>query len=168
MLIWDRLVRSWHWCLVAVVVANYWFLEGGDDLHNYAGYTIFALMILRLGWGIWGRNPYALLKSFVPTPAAIRKHLVELRAGSNQHSAGHNPLGALFIYFVFFAIAYLSVTGWMHEEIDALFGNDFLQNSHRWVSDALIIGAGIHLTAVLVMQKFTRTPLIKTMITGKR
>lgn len=168
MLIWDRLVRSWHWCLVAVVVANYWFLEGGDDLHNYAGYAIFALMILRLGWGIWGPNPYALFSNFVPTPDAIRQHLTAMRAGSNQHSAGHNPLGALFIYFVFFAIAYLSVTGWLHEEVDALFGNDFLQNSHRWVSDALMIAAGIHLTAVLVMQKLTGTPLITTMITGKR
>jgi cytochrome b len=31
-----------------------------------------------------------------------------------------------------------------------------------------MIGAGIHITGVLVMQKLTGTPLIKTMITGKR
>ena len=168
MVIWDRLVRSWHWCLVAVVVANYWFLEGGDDLHNYAGYALFALMILRLSWGVWGRNPHALLVNFVPTPAAIREHFNDLRSGVKEHPAGHNPLGALFICFVFLSIAYLSITGWLHEEVDTLFGNDFLQNTHRWVSDALMIGAGIHIAGVLVMQKLTGTPLIKTMITGKR
>lgn len=168
MLIWDRLVRSWHWFLVAVVVANYWFLEGGDNLHNYAGYAVFALMILRLGWGVWGRNPYALLKNFVPTPSAIREHLNLLRSGANEHLAGHNPLGAVFIYFVFLAISYLSITGWLHEEVDALFGNDFLQNTHRWVADALVIAASIHITAILVMQKLTGISLIRTMITGKR
>lgn len=168
MLVWDRLVRAWHWCLVGVVVANYWFLEGGDAPHNYAGYAIFALMLVRLGWGIWGRNPYALLQNFVPTPSAIREHLNHLRSSVTDHPAGHNPLGALFIYFVFFAIAYLCITGWLHEEVDALFGNDFLQDSHRWVADALMLGAAIHVTSVLAMQKLTGATLIKTMITGKR
>ena len=168
MLIWDRLVRLWHWSLVLTVVLNYWVLEGGSDPHNILGYVLFGLLLARLGWGIWGSNPLALFKNFVPTPSAIKEHLAEIKSKTVPTTSGHNPIGALMIYFTLIAIGYLTVTGFLHEEVDHFFGNDFLQDSHKWVSDALIIAAGIHVSGVLIMQKLTGIPLIKTMLTGKR
>ena len=72
------------------------------------------------------------------------------------------------IFTTLLAVVYLTVTGFLHEEVDALFGNSFLQDSHKWVADALLILAGIHIAGVLVMQGLTGIPLIKTMITGRR
>ena len=168
MLIWDRLVRLWHWSLVLTVVLNHWVLEGGSDPHNIAGYVLFGLLLARLSWGIWGGNPLALFKNFIPTPNAIKTHLAEVKSKTVPIGSGHNPIGALMIYFTFIAISYLTVTGFLHEEVDRFFGNGFLQNTHRWVSDALIIAACIHVTGVVLMQKITGIPLIKTMITGRR
>jgi cytochrome b len=168
MVIWDPLVRLWHWSLVAIVASNYWIFEGGDDIHIWLGYGLFALLLVRMWWGIWGSNGYARFSDFYPTPARIRHHIYELRTGTTPRASGHNPIGALMILTTLLAVVYLTVTGFLHEEVDALFGNSFLQDSHKWVADALLILAGIHIAGVLVMQGLTGIPLIKTMITGRR
>lgn len=165
--IWDPLVRGIHWTLAAAVIADYWFLDPGSDLHNWIGYLAAAAVAVRIVWGFVGRG-YARFDAFTPSVARFREHLDALSSRRVPLESGHNPLGALMIYAVFLLVATLTVTGWLHEEIDALFGNDLLQQIHELAAHALWICALIHVASVVLVQYVGRVELIRPMITGRR
>jgi cytochrome b len=165
--IWDPLVRVFHWSLAAAVIATYWFTDPGSDVHNWIGYGAAVVVLARGVWGLVGRG-HARFSDFTPTPARLREHLDHLRARSVPVDTGHNPLGALMIYAVFALVAVLTVTGFLHEEIDALYGNDFLQETHEIAAHALWICALIHVASVFAVQWFGRVELLRPMITGWR
>jgi len=72
------------------------------------------------------------------------------------------------IYLVFLLITILTVTGWLHEEVDALFGNDFLQETHELAAHVLWIAALVHIASVFVVQHIGKIELVRPMITGRR
>jgi len=165
--VWDPVVRGFHWTLAASVIAAYWFTDPGGDLHNWIGYLAAAAVAVRVVWGFAGRG-HARFSSFTPTPERLREHLEALRSRTVPLDTGHNPLGALMIYAVFLLVAVLTVTGWLHEEVDALFGNQFLQDTHELAAHALWICAVIHVVSVFVVQQLGRIELVRPMITGRR
>jgi cytochrome b len=69
---------------------------------------------------------------------------------------------------MFFLVAVLASTGWLHEEVDALYGNDLLQQIHAYTAHTLWIGALVHVAAVFVVQYAGRIELVRPMITGRR
>ena len=165
--IWDPLVRGFHWTLAAAVIVNYWLIDPGSDLHGWIGYVAATAVAVRSVWGFAGRG-HARFDDFTPTPARIREHLRAMRSGGMPLDSGHNPLGALMIYLVFGLVAVLAITGWLHEEIDALYGNDTLQAIHEIAAHALWISALIHVAAVFVVERLGRIELVRPMITGRR
>lgn len=165
--IWDPLVRVLHWSLAVAVVVNYWLTEPGSDVHNWIGYGAGAVVGIRIIWGFVGRG-HARFDSFTPSRERFRKHLAALAARSIPADSGHNPMGALMIYVIFGLVAVLTATGWMHEEIDALFGNDLLQEIHEIAAHTLWICALLHVAAVFLVQHVGRIDLIRPMITGRR
>ncbi len=165
--IWDPVVRIFHWTLAAVVVANYWLTEPGEDVHTWLGYTAVAAVLVRVVWGFLGTK-HARFADFPVSLAALREHFGELRARALPADAGHNPLGAMMIYLMFFLVGLLACTGWLHEEVDALYGNDLLQQVHAYAAHTLWIGAMIHVAAVFIVQHVGRIELLRPMITGRR
>ncbi len=166
-LIWDPLVRILHWTLAATVLVNYWVTEPGSDVHNWIGYAAAAAVAVRIVWGFVGRG-YARFASFKPTAERFREHMAAMSSRAIPLDSGHNPLGALMIYLVFLLVAVLAVTGWMHEEIDALFGNDLLQEIHEVAAHTLWIAAILHVAAVFLVQHVGKIDLVRPMITGRR
>lgn len=69
--LWDPVVRLFHWALVISFAA--WGLgKFGPDqmtLHFYAGYTIGALVVLRIIWGFVGPRP----ARFTSSSRALRR-----------------------------------------------------------------------------------------------
>lgn len=61
----------------------------------------------------------------------------------------------------------LGVTGWM-QTLDAFWGEEWLQNTHAFIANALIALATIHAIAAIVMGRLEKTKLIKAMFTGKK
>jgi len=165
--IWDPLVRLIHWTLAGAVIADYWFTDPGSDLHNWIGYLAASAVAVRIAWGFVGRD-YARFAAFTPSAARFREHLAALSSRRVPLESGHNPLGALMIYAVFALVAALTVTGWLHEEIDALFGNGLLQEVHELAAHALWICALIHVASVVLVQYVGRVELIRPMLTGRR
>ena len=165
--IWDPVVRGFHWTLASTIIIDYWVTDPGSDLHNWIGYLAAAAVLVRIVWGFAGRG-YARFDSFTPSVARLREHADALRSRTVPLDSGHNPLGALMIYVVFFLVAALTITGWLHEEVDALFGNDFLQETHELAAHALWICALIHIASVFVVQQVGRIELVRPMITGHR
>jgi cytochrome b len=59
----------------------------------------------------------------------------------------------------------LGTTGWM-QTLDAFWGDESVQNIHRYIGNALIGMATMHATAAIIMGRVERTRLIKAMVTG--
>ena len=162
--VWDRFVRVFHWTLVSTVLLNQFVLEEGDPPHEWAGYLAAALVVARIVWGFIGSR-HARFTDFFPTPSRLLTHLQALRAGHTEHHWGHNPLGALMMFLLMGLVLALGVTGWM-QGLDAFWGEEWLQELHETLADGLLLSAGLHAAAAIVMGRIERTRLVKAMVTG--
>ena len=165
--IWDPVVRIFHWTLAVLVLANYWLTEAGEDVHTWLGYTAAAAVLVRIVWGFTGTQ-HARFADFPVSLSGMREHLRELVARRLPADSGHNPFGAAMIYLMFFLVGVLVCTGFLHEEVDALYGNDLLQQVHEIAAHTLWICALIHVAAVFIVQYVGRIDLLRPMITGRR
>ena len=163
-LIWDRFIRLFHWSVVAVFFLNRFITD--DDLHDYLGYFLLCLLVVRVVWGFYG-SPHARFASFFPTPSAIKRHIQQIKTKSVGPEEGHNPLGGLMILLLLFLLFSVSITGWMIS-LDQFWGIEWVEQVHQTLSNIILAAVFFHVAAVLVMSKLTRSNLIKTMITGIR
>lgn len=107
---WDPLVKITHWGIAAVVITNALIVGEGSIAHIYAGYTLAALLGLRLLWGVIGPVP-ARFGSFKPSPAKALAHIGDIRAGKREVHTSHNPLGALMVYALWACLAVIIASG---------------------------------------------------------
>jgi cytochrome b len=94
--IWDIFIRIFHWGLVATFAITYLTEDDFPILHVYAGYTMMALIFLRLIWGFIGSR-HARFRDFIVRPAAVidyMKDVVQFRA---KRYLGHNPAGGAMV-----------------------------------------------------------------------
>lgn len=162
--VWDLFVRAFHWTLVSCVLLNYFVLEEGETAHEWTGYLAATLVIARIVWGFIGSR-HARFSDFFPTPSRLKHHLHAVRTRQVEMHWGHNPLGALMMLLLMSLVISLGITGWM-QGTDAYFGEEWLQNLHAFLANALVLSAGLHALAALVMGRIERTRLIKAMVTG--
>lgn len=80
------------------------------NVHVWAGYLVFGLLIFRLFWGFVG-NRYARFSSFLCSPAksyAYVKDAVSLKA---KRYLGHNPAGAGMIVLLIISLLLTVLSG---------------------------------------------------------
>ena len=171
--VWDILVRVTHWTVAAGIIANLLFTEDGSELHEYVGYTVLGLVVVRLLWGLVGTR-YARFTSFFPTPTRLKHHLsaLSVRRVDEQH-LGHNPLAAIMMLSLWAVIIGLGVTGYLMEtdifsHIQLLGNKDVLEEIHELLANSLYLLVPLHIVAAIAMSYWQRQNLIKSMITGKK
>ena len=162
--VWDLFVRVFHWSLVSCVLLNQFVLEAGEAPHEWVGYVAFGLVISRVVWGFIGSR-HARFSEFFPTPRRVMDHLSALRSGRMPDHLGHNPLGALMMLALMSLVLALGVTGWL-QGTDAFWGEEWLQDLHAGIAKGLLIAAGLHALAALVMGRLERVRLVRAMVTG--
>lgn len=165
--LWDPLIRLFHWSIAAIVVANYFFNEEGDDWHQWLGYVAIAWLTVRFFWGFFGSGA-ARWSDFFPTRANLTAHVTALVKGEPYHRMGHSPLGGLVIILMMLCILSLGITGLMMEEIDYFWGEDWVEDLHALIANVLIALVSIHLFAALFESYRLKENLPLSMITGKR
>jgi cytochrome b len=171
-MVWDRFVRFFHWTLVAVFVADYFFLEGGHDyfdryiLHDWLGYLVFALVVLRIVWGFVGTK-HARFSDFVPTPAALLAYARSMLSGRKKRYLGHNPAGAVMVITFLALTLGICITGWMHG-LDAFWGEIWVNNLHYLLSDIMAGLIVLHVLAAFAIGWLHRESLVLSMITGSK
>lgn len=165
--LWDPLVRLFHVSLAFVFIANYLFNESGGDWHTWLGYYAVAWLAIRFGWGFVGPRS-ARWNDFWPTGARLRMHITGLLARQPKHRLGHSPLGALVMVLMMSMIFILGLTGWMVQEVDALWGADWPLQIHETVADALGLLVILHIAAAIFESFLVRDNLPLSMITGRR
>lgn len=164
--VWDPFVRLFHWSLVACVFLNQFVLEEGETAHEWTGYVAAGLVLLRVIWGVVGTR-HARFSDFFPTPARLRLHLQAVRQGQRPHYNGHNPLGALMMLALMALVLALGLTGWL-QGTDAFWGEEWLEELHEVLAHALLLAAGLHAAAAIVMGRLERVRLIRAMVTGRK
>lgn len=164
--VWDPFVRLFHWSLVTCVLLNLWVLEEGESAHELAGYIAVGLVLARLVWGFIGTR-HARFSDFFPTPSRVKTHVQALLRGEHPSSVGHNPLGALMMLALMALVLGMGATGWMMGT-DAYFGAEWLEEVHEALANSLLLLAGLHATAAIVMSRLERVNLVRAMVTGKK
>ncbi|GKT11553.1 MAG: hypothetical protein ISEC1_P0517 [Thiomicrorhabdus sp.] len=108
--VWDIWIRIFHWALVCFFVLAYITGKNLDIIHSYAGYAIMALLTFRIVWGFIG-STYARFTNFIYSPLTTHEYTISLMRGEPKHYYGHNPLAALLIFVMIFALIATSFTG---------------------------------------------------------
>lgn len=107
---WDPLVKITHWGVAIMVICNAVVVGEGSIAHIYAGYTLAALLGLRLLWGFVGPQS-ARFASFPPNPLRAIAHVKDILAGRREEHVSHNPLGALMAYALWAGLAVIVASG---------------------------------------------------------
>ena len=162
--VWDRFVRLFHWSLVACVLTNQFLVDDGELLHQWLGYIASGLVAARIAWGFAGEG-HARFADFLPTPQRVMTHLRDLLSGRPGVHDGHNPLGAIMMLALLAIVLLLGLTGFL-QTTDRFWGEEWLMETHEMLASALLIFAGVHALAAILMSRIERTNLVAAMITG--
>ncbi|MEZ5775095.1 MAG: cytochrome b/b6 domain-containing protein [Hyphomicrobiaceae bacterium] len=162
--VWDLFVRLFHWSLVSLVLVAWLSSEGLGRLHRLAGYTIAALVVLRIIWGFAGSR-HARFGDFVRGPGAIAAHLNQMLFASAPRHIGHNPPGGAMIMALIATILVACVSGHL-QTTDAFWGNSTVALVHYAAVHAMLGLAVLHVAGVLFSSMEHRENLIAAMVTG--
>ncbi|NCT85297.1 MAG: cytochrome B [Comamonadaceae bacterium] len=162
--LWDAPVRLLH-ALMVLSLAGAWLTaesQGWRAVHISFGLTLAGAMILRLLWGFVGTPP-ARFASFVRGPAAVAAHLRGLLAGRAGPHAGHNPAGGWAVLALLATGLLAAGSGWL-----AWQGGEAWEDVHETLANALLLLAGVHVAAVLLMSRLAHDRLVPAMLTGRK
>ncbi len=162
--VWDPVVRAFHWSLVAFFAANALFVDDDSKLHQWIGYAIVALVVLRIAWGFIGPR-YARFRSFPPSASAAIGQLTEMATGRRHVHRGHSPLGAWMIYNLMAAMLVIGLSGYLMTT-DAFWGVEWPEELHEVAVTWAEISVLLHIAAVWFESRRTRVNLPRAMITG--
>lgn len=108
--VWDPLVRIGHWGLVAAFFTAYIAGDDAQTVHVWAGYTVAAIVVWRIVWGVVGSR-HARFTDFVRGPGAAWAYLRGMVSGRAHRHLGHNPAGGLMILALIASLAGTTLTG---------------------------------------------------------
>ncbi len=163
--VWDPLVRLLHWGTAVLFLVDFWvFGEGGT--HNAIGYVLFALVLIRLLWGLTGTK-YARFSAFWPSLSEIKAHFKGLFTGDTKQQLSLNPLGAIMAINLLATLVLISITGIMMEPY--AFGDvDTIEGLHTLLSDYALVCVVLHIAGALIQSKRSKSKLVRAMITGRK
>ncbi len=179
--VWDPLVRIFHWSLATSFTVAYLSGEGEIlDLHAWSGYVVGGLILFRLPWGLVGPW-HARFTDFVFTPVTILAYSRDVLRGQAQRYLGHNPLGGAMVIALLVMLTLATLTGialyGATEAAGPLAGmmrgtsqgaGKALEEVHEFFSTASLILVALHIGGVLVSSLLQRENLVRAMITGRK
>jgi cytochrome b len=179
--VWDRVVRLFHWSLVAAIAlaAGSGFLGEATsiDIHVWAGTAALALVAARVIWGFLGTR-HARFSDFVAGRRAILAHLAGLATGRAERHRGHNPLGGAMILALLAAIVAVTMTGVVVlggtlKAGPLAFATRFstggsARELHESLAVVLLALIGLHVAGAVFESWRTRENLVRAMVDGRK
>lgn len=177
-LVWDPLVRIFHWLLAICFITAYLVEDERLHLHLLTGSIVFGLIIFRLVWGVIGLD-YSRFTDFACSISDIRKHLHALiRLRATDH-LGHTPMGVVMIMVLLIGLLLLTLSGAVLYGVEnsslafsplvAGLAPDVvitIENLHGLVADGLVLMVLLHIGGVVVESLIQKQNLIWAMFTG--
>ena len=165
--VWSRFVRLFHWSLVTTVALAWITSEVGRGLHEPIGWVMVALLLLRIVWGLAGRDRAARFVSFVRGPAAVLAYAQDVLRHRAPRFLGHNPLGGWMVLALMLTLAAIALTGWLLTT-DAFFGSEIMEEVHEAFAQGLLILVALHVAGVIYTGRQQRENLVRAMLTGRK
>jgi len=162
--VWDPLVRILHGGMIACVVVAWLITEG--RVHDGAGYTLLALIIVRIVWGFVGPER-ARFANFIRAPLSVARYARLVLAGREPRHLGHNPLGGWMILALLATGAAVSVSGVVYTT-DAFWGVEWVERIHVFLAELLLVLAAVHVAGVIFTSIRQRENLVAAMLHGKK
>lgn len=178
-LVWDKFVRIFHWSLVALVVSLFLTAKmGKQEIHHFLGFSLAALVIGRLIWGLIG-SIHARFVGFVTSPRAALRYIVDIGHGKPARYLGHNPAGAWMVLSLLAVVLVLLVTGFalqatlefdgplvsLLNPVDDQTVHQLLR-THDLALNVLYFLVPLHLLGVVLASRQHKENLVVAMITG--
>jgi cytochrome b len=163
-LVWDWPLRACHWALAFFVLLAWFTPSKYDGLHRFAGYTVIALILFRMAWGFFGTR-FSRFHAIGRRLRVAPSYLLNLRHGRTGRYRGLNPAGTAMLIALLVLLAISTLTGWMSTTV-RFFGVWWVEDTHSYVSDAVIILVVIHVLGVLAMCVLQKENLVRAMLTG--
>jgi cytochrome b len=165
-LVWDAPVRVMHW-LLAASFAGAWLTAEAERwqlVHVTLGYTVAALVLLRIVWGLAGTR-YARFTQFVRGPGAVLRYLRSLVTRRPEHHVGHNPAGALAIVGLLGLALATAAAG---VALDAGWGGHALEEVHEALASTALGLVALHVAAVVASSLLHGENLVAAMFSGRK
>lgn len=163
-MIWDPLVRVTHWLIAALFLCNFWLLEAGEDWHEWTGYLLLGVLLVRLVWGFSGPKN-ARFSDFFPTLERLSQAKTHWVDDLKSHQ-GHSAIAGLMILFLWSGLLLCGVSGWL-QETDAFWGEDWVELLHYWSANLVMAAVAVHVSVVVFLQWKYRVALVRSMIRGR-
>jgi cytochrome b len=177
--VWDVPTRIMHWLLVALLGVCWWTgVHDQLDYHQYSGYGVLWIALMRLYWGFFGSST-ARFTHFVRGPVGILNYARTLHHRDTAHSYGHNPVGAISVLLMLGVVLAVVGLGLFAVDVDGLYsgplssyvtfkGGRHLAHLHYQWFEYLLAIIGLHLVAVAFYYVYKRQNLVAPMISGSR
>jgi cytochrome b len=162
--VWDWPLRAFHWSLAFFVLLAWFTASRFDSLHRFAGYAVIVLIAFRIGWGLFGTR-YSRFRALGRRLRAMPAFLINLHRGKAGRYRGLNPAGSAMMVALLLLLAVSAITGWMSITV-RFFGVPWVEDTHGYVSDAIMVLVVIHVLGVLAMSILQKENLIRAMVTG--
>jgi cytochrome b len=72
-LVWDAVVRLFHWIVVTGCVLDLFVLDDGTAAHRFIGYVVAGALVVRFLWGFLGPG-HARFADFVPSITRLNQY----------------------------------------------------------------------------------------------
>lgn len=164
--VWDLPLRLWHWILAISVLIAWFTPTVYDGVHRIVGYAVIGLLAFRLLWGFMGSR-YSRFRMLGVRLRVAPNYLWNLRRGMTGRYIGLNPAGSLMLVALLASLAVSTITGAMSVTV-TFFGVWWVEDTHHYSSDAVIVLVVLHVLGVLVMGILQRENLIRAMFTGRK
>jgi cytochrome b len=176
--IWDLPTRLFHWCIVVLIGAS-WLAQHEErmTLHLLAGYTMLALLLFRLVWGVIGSDS-ARFARFLCGPAAVVRHLRNFPDKEPDTEVGHNPAGGWVVVVMLVLLAVQVGTGLCANDSVSTQGpladmvgsdtSDWLTHVHAVNFRLIEAVAVLHIVAIADYRLVKGHRLVRAMITGNK
>jgi cytochrome b len=164
--VWDPLVRVGHWLLALSVLFAWLTRHRPGPWHEWLGYVALVIVAVRLVWG-WRGSHHARFAQFVRGPRTTLAYTLALLGGHEPRTLGHNPLGAWMILALLVTVTLVGTSGWLYTT-DRFWGVEWVEQLHRWLTNALWALVGLHVAGVLYTSLRHRENLVGAMLHGRK
>jgi cytochrome b len=178
--VWDLLVRVFHWALATAFIIAYLSEDDWMDVHVIAGYTVAALILFRLCWGLIG-SQHARFSDFVRPPREVLAYLKDIISFHPKRYIGHNPAGGAMVIVLLVSLLLTVLTGLsvygaseMAGPFSGLFANapefvtDFFEEVHEFFANFTLFLVVFHVLGVIIAGLQHGENLVRSMLNGKK
>lgn len=178
--VWDPFVRIFHWTLVLSFFIAYITEEDYLNIHSFAGYTVLALILLRIIWGVIGTR-HARFNDFSYSPRTIKIFIKETFTLRAKRYLGHNPAGGAMIILMIISLLLTTLTGLAIYGIEEQAGPlaswytqkdniwaDIFEETHEFFANFTLLLVFVHVSGVIVESFIHKENLVKSMIDGRK